>query len=32
MRCVLLIGSSQSRTVERGDGTTVVWTPRRYPA
>ncbi|MYX35818.1 MULTISPECIES: precorrin-2 C(20)-methyltransferase [unclassified Streptomyces] len=32
MRCVLLVGSSQTRTVRRGDGTTVVWTPRRYPA
>ncbi|MGW3244852.1 precorrin-2 C(20)-methyltransferase [Streptomyces sp. NPDC001070] len=32
MRCVLLVGSSQTRAVRRGDGTTVVWTPRRYPA
>ncbi|MFC3996562.1 precorrin-2 C(20)-methyltransferase [Nocardiopsis sediminis] len=31
MRCILLVGSSQTRTVRRGDGTTVVWTPRRYP-
>ena len=26
------IGSSQTRTVRRGDGEEVVWTPRRYPA
>ncbi|MEU6341424.1 precorrin-2 C(20)-methyltransferase [Streptomyces sp. NPDC046977] len=32
MRCILLVGSSQTRAVRRGDGTTVVWTPRRYPA
>ncbi|WP_431952697.1 precorrin-2 C(20)-methyltransferase [Actinacidiphila sp. bgisy167] len=32
MRCVLLVGSSQTRAVRRSDGTTVVWTPRRYPA
>ncbi len=32
MRCVLLVGSSQTRAVRRGDDTTVVWTPRRYPA
>ncbi|MFC4564353.1 precorrin-2 C(20)-methyltransferase [Nocardiopsis mangrovi] len=31
MRCILLVGSSQTRTVRRGDGATVVWTPRRYP-
>ncbi len=31
MRTVLLIGSSQTRTVRRGDGTEVVWTPRRCP-
>ncbi len=31
MRCVLLVGSSQTRTVHRADGTTVVWTSRRYP-
>jgi precorrin-2 C20-methyltransferase/precorrin-3B C17-methyltransferase len=31
MRCVLLVGSSQTRAVRRGDGTTVVWTSRRYP-
>jgi precorrin-2 C20-methyltransferase/precorrin-3B C17-methyltransferase len=32
MRCLLLIGSSQTRVVERGDGTQVVFTPRHYPA
>ncbi|MFJ9952137.1 precorrin-2 C(20)-methyltransferase [Kitasatospora sp. NPDC091207] len=31
MRTILLIGSSQTRAVERGNGTQVVWTPRRYP-
>ncbi|MGF1430207.1 precorrin-2 C(20)-methyltransferase [Kitasatospora sp. LaBMicrA B282] len=31
MRTILLIGSSQTQAVERGDGTEVVWTPRRYP-
>ena len=31
MRTILLIGSSQTRTVRRGDGTDIVWTPRRYP-
>ncbi|MBB5937880.1 precorrin-2 C(20)-methyltransferase [Streptomyces zagrosensis] len=31
MRTILLVGSSQTRTVRRGDGTQVVWTPRRYP-
>ncbi|MBY8886662.1 precorrin-2 C(20)-methyltransferase [Streptomyces sp. PTM05] len=31
MRCVLLVGSSQTHVVERGDGTTVAWTSRRYP-
>ncbi len=30
MRTLLLIGSSQTRTVERGDGRTIAWTPRRY--
>ena len=30
MRTILLIGSSQTQHVERGDGDTV-WTPRRYP-
>ncbi|MDL4774308.1 precorrin-2 C(20)-methyltransferase [Actinomadura xylanilytica] len=32
MRCLLLVGSSQTRTAERGDGATTVFTPRRYPA
>ncbi|MEU5980437.1 precorrin-2 C(20)-methyltransferase [Streptomyces sp. NPDC047315] len=34
MRTVLLVGSSQTRAVRRGDGgdgEEVVWTPRRYP-
>ncbi len=31
MRTLLIIGSSQTQRVERADGTTVVWTPRRYP-
>ncbi|GAA5173551.1 precorrin-2 C(20)-methyltransferase [Pseudonocardia eucalypti] len=31
MRCLLLIGSSRTRLVERGDGDRVVYTPRRYP-
>ncbi|KUJ65968.1 precorrin-3B C17-methyltransferase [Streptomyces albus subsp. albus] len=31
MRTILLVGSSQTRTVTRGDGTRIVWTPRRYP-
>lgn len=31
MRCLLLVGSSQTRIAERGDGRTVVFTPRRYP-
>ncbi|MFB7372638.1 precorrin-2 C(20)-methyltransferase [Streptomyces sp. NPDC056222] len=30
MRTLLLIGSSQTRAVERGDGRTITWTPRRY--
>ncbi len=32
MRTLLIIGSSQTRAVTRADGTTAVWTPRRYPA
>ncbi|GAA3508085.1 precorrin-2 C20-methyltransferase/precorrin-3B C17-methyltransferase [Streptosporangium album] len=32
MRCLLLVGSSTTRTVKRGDGGQVVFTPRRYPA
>ncbi|MEV4516436.1 precorrin-2 C(20)-methyltransferase [Dactylosporangium sp. NPDC049525] len=32
MRTLLIVGSSQTRAVERGDsGTPVVFTPRRYP-
>lgn len=31
MRTILLIGSSQTRTARRGDGSEIVWTPRRYP-
>lgn len=31
MRTLLIVGSSQTRRCERDDGTTVVWTPRRYP-
>ncbi|RAJ62369.1 precorrin-2 C20-methyltransferase/precorrin-3B C17-methyltransferase [Streptomyces sp. Amel2xB2] len=30
MRTILLVGSSQTRTVRRGGGDEVVWTPRRY--
>ncbi|MDS1271016.1 precorrin-2 C(20)-methyltransferase [Lipingzhangella sp. LS1_29] len=32
MRCLLLVGSSTTQVTERGNGHTVVWTPRRYPA
>ncbi|GAB3247743.1 precorrin-2 C(20)-methyltransferase [Kineosporia babensis] len=32
MRTLLIIGSSQTRISTRPDGTSVVWTPRRYPA
>jgi precorrin-2 C20-methyltransferase/precorrin-3B C17-methyltransferase len=32
MRCLLLIGSSTTRAVDRGDGRPTVFTPRRYPA
>ncbi|OUC91976.1 precorrin-2 C(20)-methyltransferase [Streptosporangium minutum] len=32
MRCLLLVGSSTTRAVKRGDGGQVVFTPRRYPA
>ena len=32
MRCLLIIGSSQTRTMTRGDGSTQVYTPRHYPA
>jgi precorrin-2 C20-methyltransferase/precorrin-3B C17-methyltransferase len=31
MRTLLIIGSSQTRLTARADGTTSVWTPRRYP-
>ncbi|MFF0300508.1 precorrin-2 C(20)-methyltransferase [Streptomyces sp. NPDC004562] len=31
MRTILLIGSSQTRVVRRGDGEETAWTPRRYP-
>jgi precorrin-2 C20-methyltransferase/precorrin-3B C17-methyltransferase len=31
MRTILLIGSSQTQVVRRGDGEEIVWTPRRYP-
>jgi precorrin-2 C20-methyltransferase/precorrin-3B C17-methyltransferase len=31
MRCLLIIGSSQTRACVRGDGTAVVYTPRHYP-
>lgn len=31
MRCLVIVGSSQSRAVRSGDGTTRVITPRRYP-
>ncbi|MPY61195.1 precorrin-2 C(20)-methyltransferase [Streptomyces spongiae] len=30
MRTILLVGSSRTRAVRRGDGE-IVWTPRRYP-
>ncbi|MDQ0835125.1 precorrin-2 C20-methyltransferase/precorrin-3B C17-methyltransferase [Streptomyces achromogenes] len=31
MRTILLVGSSQTRAVRRGDGEQIVWTPRRHP-
>ncbi|MGW7418350.1 precorrin-2 C(20)-methyltransferase [Streptomyces sp. NPDC054863] len=31
MRTILLVGSSQTQWVRRGDGSQIVWTPRRYP-
>ena len=31
MRTILLVGSSQTQVVRRGDGEEIVWTPRRYP-
>jgi cobalt-precorrin 5A hydrolase / precorrin-3B C17-methyltransferase len=30
MRTVIIVGSSQTRTIERGDGSISVYTPRRY--
>jgi precorrin-2 C20-methyltransferase/precorrin-3B C17-methyltransferase len=32
MRCLLIIGSSQTQASARGDGSPVVFTPRHYPA
>jgi precorrin-2 C20-methyltransferase/precorrin-3B C17-methyltransferase len=32
MRCLLIVGSSQTRVATRGDGSTQVYTPRHYPA
>ena len=31
MRCLLIVGSSQTRASTRGDGSPVVFTPRHYP-
>ena len=31
MRTILIVGSSKTRAVRRGDGQEIVWTPRRYP-
>jgi precorrin-2 C20-methyltransferase/precorrin-3B C17-methyltransferase len=31
MRCLLIVGSSQTRVMTRGDGSTQVYTPRHYP-
>jgi hypothetical protein len=31
MRCLLIVGSSQTRVTTRGDGSTQVYTPRHYP-
>ncbi len=31
MRCLLIVGSSQTRASWRDDGTAVVFTPRHYP-
>ncbi|MET7620015.1 precorrin-2 C(20)-methyltransferase [Streptomyces sp. NPDC005408] len=31
MRTILIVGSSQTQVVRRGDGQEIVWTPRRYP-
>ncbi len=32
MRCLLIVGSSQTRVTTRADGTSQVFTPRHYPA
>jgi precorrin-2 C20-methyltransferase/precorrin-3B C17-methyltransferase len=32
MRCLLIVGSSQTKVVHRADGTAQVFTPRSYPA
>ena len=32
MRCLLIIGSCQTRVMPRADGSTQVYTPRHYPA
>jgi precorrin-2 C20-methyltransferase/precorrin-3B C17-methyltransferase len=32
MRCLLIVGSSQTRVVDRPNGQRVVFTPRRYPS
>jgi precorrin-2 C20-methyltransferase / precorrin-3B C17-methyltransferase len=31
MRCLLIVGSSQTRVAARPDGSTRVFTPRTYP-
>jgi precorrin-2 C20-methyltransferase/precorrin-3B C17-methyltransferase len=31
MRCLLIVGSSQTRAIQRGDGSALVYTPRHYP-
>ncbi|WP_436527324.1 precorrin-2 C(20)-methyltransferase [Actinoplanes sp. HUAS TT8] len=32
MRCLLIVGSSQTKAMTRGNGQTIVYTPRHYPA
>jgi precorrin-2 C20-methyltransferase / precorrin-3B C17-methyltransferase len=32
MRCLLIVGSSQTRAMTRGNGQTIVYTPRHYPS
>jgi precorrin-2 C20-methyltransferase / precorrin-3B C17-methyltransferase len=32
MRCLLIVGSSQTRATVRGDGSPLVYTPRHYPS